>query len=970
MRQERHFSRFRLDLTNEQLWHGEHEIRLRGKTFQVLCCLIDSPGQLVTKDVLLNRVWGNAAVSDSMPSICIAELRKALGDDPEKPILIETVHGRGYRFIAQVRSLAPSGLEVATDSAPLMVGRDKELGQIQGWFTAASKGRRQVVFVTGEPGIGKTTFARSFLADLASKRWARVGYGQCVEQYGAGEPYMPVLEALTRLAGEPDGDQLVEILRRLAPTWLAQMPALVTSEERAKLQSEMQMMTQQRMLREMAEAIEALAADTPLVLLFEDLHWSDFSTLEFLSVIARRTEPARLLIIGSYRPVEMFASKHRLRAMKEELELHQQCNELRLKLLGEPDVGAYVRLRFPEQNPARALEQATPVIYRRTEGNPLFMVNVVDYLVKRGPLLGAPNIEAPRTIAQMIQRNLERLEPAEQTVLEVASVAGTEFSAAAVAAALQHELGEVESCCARLARREQFIARGEGIAWPDGTAAAGFRFHHTLYQEVIYHGLPAGRRGELHRRIAARQEAAWGDRAAEIAGELAYHFVQCGDKVEAWKYLELAGQRAVARRAYAEADKHYTDALALLQATPESAERDRRELSLLLALGDAVGVIRGFSPTETEEAYTRAKILAERTGGGSLEVLRGLWNAAVSRGAPRAALALADRFLMIAEGIGTPEALAHAHYLLALPRSLTGDLIRARQHFKRALELYREEDNSGSPVNAGLGSLMFSIQNESLLGYPEAALRHLTDGIALARRQNNLYALALVNGLGAREYAMQGDLGRALEASEQTVRLSTKFGFRLTSALGKINSAWLRARAGDSDGAVDQIREGLAEFDAQQFRVYRGWHLQLLAEGQAFSGFVMEALATIELALESNPDELLHRADALRLRGELYLRSDTGRKAYLEFAERDFCQAIELAKNIGAKSSELRATSSLARLLHGQGRRRQARMMLSAIYNWFTEGFDTAAFREATFLLEQLGGRVGGQRGRGAHRVP
>jgi DNA-binding winged helix-turn-helix (wHTH) protein len=778
MQQESHFSRFRLDLVNEQLWQGEEEIRLRGKTFQVLRYLVARPGQLVTKEALLDEVWGDVAVSDSMPSICIAELRKALGDDPKTPSLIETVHGRGYRFIAQLRPAAvSSGAAAASGSAPLMVGRNEELAHIRELFATASQGRRRVVFVTGEPGIGKTTFAQSFLADLASKRLARIGCGQCVEQYGAGEPYMPVLEALTRLAQVPDGDQLVEILRRLAPTWLAQMPTLVTPEERAKLQSEMQVMTQQRMLREMAEAIEALAAETPLVLLLEDLHWSDFSTLELLSVIARRSEAARLLIIGSYRPVEMLANEHRLRAMKEELELHQQCEELRLKLLSERDVAAYIRLRFAEEDPARSLEQAAPMIHQRTDGNPLFMAKVVDYLVEQGSLLGARNIEAPRTITQMIERNLEGLKPEEQMVLEAASVAGAQFSAATVAAALHQEIGEVESSCSRLARREQFVAPQEPVTWPDGTVAATFRFHHALYQEVLYQRVPPGRRGELHQRIAQRQATGWGDRAAEIAAELAYHYGRCGEKAETLKYLELAGQRAVAQRAYGEADKHYSEALGVLRTRPESPDRDRRELSLLLALGEAVGVMQGFSPAETEAAYTRAKILTERAGARSLEVLRGLWNAPVSRGDHQSALAFANQFLDMANGIGTPAALAHAHYLQALPRSLKGDLIGARQHFNRALELYREEDNSGSPVNPGLASFIFSIQNDSILGYPEAALCRLNDGMALARRQNNPYAVALASGLGAREYAIQGDFKRSLEASEETVRLSTQFGF-------------------------------------------------------------------------------------------------------------------------------------------------------------------------------------------------
>ncbi len=656
----------------------------------------------------------------------------------------------------------------------------------------------------------------------------------------------------------------------------------------------------------------------------------------------------------------MLSSGHRLRAMKEELELHQQCEELRLKLLTEQDIGAYIRLRFDEEDPARSLEQAVPMIHQRTEGNPLFMVNVVDYLVEQGSLLGTGKIEAPRTIAQMIERNLERLKPEEQTVLEAMSVAGAEFSAAAVAAALQQEVGDVESCCARLARHEEFIAPQGAITWPDGTVAAGYRFHHALYQEVLYHRVPAGRRVEFHRRIAERQETAWGNRVAEIAAELAYHFGRCGDKAKALNYLEIAGQRAVAKHAYREADQHYSDALAILQTTPESPDRDRRELSLLLGLGTAIGATRGFSPAETEAAYTRAKILAERTGGKSLEVLRGLWNAAVSRGEPRTALALADQFLEIANGIGTPAVLAHAYYVQALPRSLIGDLSGARQHFDRALEQYREEDIISAPIsiNPGIGSLIFSIQNESVLGHSEVALRRLNDAVAMARRQNNPLALALANGLGAREYAIQGDFMRSLQASEETIRLSTELGFRLPNALGKINIAWVRARTGDVGGSADQIREALAEFDAQNFLVYRSWNLQLLAEVQALTGSVNEALVTVEQALQTNPDELLHRPDAFRLRGELQLRSAAGGKARVELAERDLREAIELARNIAGKSHELRATTSLARLLERQGRIDEAWTLLSEIYNWFTEGFDTLALSEARSLLEKLGEKV------------
>ena len=260
----------------------------------------------------------------------------------EAPHFIGIEPGRRTRKGAKLPPLpAPAA------AATLMVGREGELAQLREWFASVLKGERRVVFVAGEAGIGKTTFVNTFI-DSLRREGLRVARGQCVEQYGAGEPYMPVLEAMTQLGRGPESQQLVAILHRLAPAWLAQLPALLTAEERARIQGETQGLTQQRMLREMAETLAAIAADAPLVILLEDLHWSDASTLDLIAALARRTEPAQLLILGTYRPVEMLAGDHPLRALKEELEVHQQCQELRLKLLSEEDVAAYLAQRFAD----------------------------------------------------------------------------------------------------------------------------------------------------------------------------------------------------------------------------------------------------------------------------------------------------------------------------------------------------------------------------------------------------------------------------------------------------------------------------------------------------------------------------------------------------------------------------------------------------------------------------------------------
>jgi DNA-binding winged helix-turn-helix (wHTH) protein/tetratricopeptide (TPR) repeat protein len=955
---QRIFLPFRLDPANAQLWRNDEEIVLRRKAFDVLRYLVDHPGQLVTKAALLDAVWGDVAVGDTMPAICVGELRRALGDEAKTPQFIETVHGRGYRFIAKITTAAAAHMGTKLPApqltpAPIVVGRDYELTQLRGWFAKVIEETRNVVFVSGEPGIGKSTFVTAFLANVASNSMARIGRGQCIEQYGAGEPYMPVLEALTRLGQEPDRERLGEILRRLAPAWLAQMPSLLTEAETERSQATRPGVTQQRMLREMVQALEALSAEAPLVLLLEDLHWSDFSTLELIAAIARRTEPARLMILGTYRPVAMLASDHPLRTMKEELELHQHCHELRLKLLSEADVANYLSRRFANDEAAQFRDLA-PAIYQRSEGNPLFMVNVVNYLVAQGPVTDASKIEAPRNIRQMIERNLERLTPDEQQVLEGASMAGAEFSAAAVAAGLERPVSEVEACCTRLSRREQFIAACGASEWPDGTHATAYRFVHTLYQQVLYHRAPLACQTEVHRMIAQREEAAYGAHATEIAAELAYHYGCCGDKSKTLNYLEMAGQRALGRRAFREAEQHYRDALEILQTLPESPDRDARELPLQVELGGIMQGTRGWSAADTGAAYSRARFLAERTKNAEpLEIFAGLWSATNLRGELRSALALADQMVAIARSIGTPAALVAAHTAQGYTRYLLGDLVVANEHLVQAIKMRRSLPESRTYHRTG-EPLVFAGQIAWHLGYPDKAARYLDDAVSLSRRLNNPFAVGHSLWFRANVYGLRRDFKRARADNDEALRLSAASGFPLLNAIVEIFDAWTRANMGETGSAVERIRKGLVELNNLNFYGTRAKYLGYLCETQILAGAIDDAIVTVEEALQANPDERIYRPEMLRLRGELKLASEPHGRAHFGLAEKDFREAIEIARTQSAKSWELRATTSLARLLAKQGHREQARAMLAEIYKWFTEGFDTTDLKEARVLLEEL----------------
>src|SRR5215472_4159224 len=565
------FPPFHVDVANEQLWRGLEQIHLRPKTFAALRYLIVHAQQLVTKETLFHVLWPETSVSDSVLMVCMRELRKALGDEARAPRFIETVHGRGYRFLPTIAAqpVQSSQFRVSRlDTQPsalrthpsVMVARDTELALLRGWLDKALNGERQTVFVTGEPGIGKTTIVEAFLGQIPAEGKVWIGQGQCIEHYGAGEPYMPALEVLGRLCRDAEGEQLIDVLSQYAPTWLVQLPALLKAEDFERLQRKVQGATRERMLREMAEAVEALTAKRPLILCLEDLHWSDVSTLELLSILARRRETARLLVLGTYRPAEVLGNGHSLRAVKQELQLHQQCKELRLGLLTEADVGAYLQSRFPtEATGPSSFSRLVHIIHQRTEGNPLFIVNVVDYLSAQG-VLGesgvirpAAPIEVPANIQQMIEKQLDRLSPEEQRVLEVASVAGMQFSAATVAAGTEMTTGDVEACCTGLVRRELFL-RTIGVSeWPDGTVATYYSFLHALYQEVLYDRVPAGQRSSLHKWIGEREEQAHGDRARTIAAELAVHFERGRDYRKAIRYLQQAGENALRRSANMEA---------------------------------------------------------------------------------------------------------------------------------------------------------------------------------------------------------------------------------------------------------------------------------------------------------------------------------------------------------------------------------------------------------------------------------
>ena len=980
------FNGFRLDVTDMSLRRGQRTILLTPKAFNALRYLVEHAGQLVSKDDLWAAAWPGISVTDASLTMCVSEIRKALGDDPKTPRYIETVHRLGYRFIAPVSNqlvrtpesrLRPQAGPVSAGPrtrTPHFVGRESELAQLHEWFEQGLRGERQIVFVTGEPGIGKTTLVEQFLRlqQSANGESLWVGRGQCIDHYGAGEAYLPLLDALGRLCRGPQGGRLVELLDKHAPAWLVQMPGLVGTAEWNALQARVAGGTHERMLRELADAVEVISQERALVLWLEDLHWSDYSTLEWLGFLARRPEPARLLVLGAYRPVEVIVREHRLRGLKQELQIHGHCRELPLSLLSEAAVTEYLALRlanadssgsdYREGSPQEPLSRLASSIYRRTDGNPLFMVNVVDHLVKQTgdaalvETAGAfelDRLDTPPNLVQMIEHNLAGLNPDEQAVLEAASVTGIEFPAMAVAAGLERPVNDTEAYCTQLARRQQFIEYRGMRELPDGTVTASFGFLHALYRDVLHERVPPGRRAEFHRRIAERVEEAYGPNPGDAAVELAYHYRLSGNRTKTVRYLQLAAERASARRAYHEAERHYRDAIELLGVLPESPERDLRELELRQAATGILFLSKGWLAPELIDARKRITALAEKSdnlGALCASLLHRAWTPLIA-GDFATAGALADQALELARREGNPTRLAHAYHLQMVLRYQRGDPAGAEQHFRAGLEFFDDPQFKQKPEGT-VATFAFGAYSAWSLGRPDVARQRVAQMMAGMDRNNP--AQLVISAFGTaflhlllREYEQAETLAAEAVALSQEHQIAN-YAIAARCVLGSA-----RAQIGNIAEGITLLREGLADMLRLGLRGMCTSYPRYLAEAQGRTGALVDALETIEQTLEINPDELTSRQETLRVRGELRVKQGA-----TEAAETDFRDAIALAQKMGARMSELRASMGLARLLRDTGRRNEAQLMLSEIYNWFNEGFDTPDLKEATALLDELSALV------------
>ncbi len=808
------FDQFRIDPANAVLLRGESSIILAPKPFQVLCHLIDRAGELVTKSELLDAVWPNIHVSESSLSFSINAIRIALGDDAKAPRYIQTVPRRGYRFIASVTAppapvanavipaISPVPSTAATARARLWVGRSFPLQILEAAIRQAVNAERQVVFITGEAGIGKST-----LVDMALERAAGFGVlrGRCTELFGTSEAFLPLIEALQERCHGSDGPVLLKALRDHAPTWLAQMPGFLDVQDRAGFKTETFGANRERMLREFCDFMEFLCADRPWVIILEDLHWSDFATLDVLSRLARRNRRSAVLVLATYRPGDVMTGDHPVRTLHQDLQIHKLCTQIALDRLSQAELGQYLSLRFADSIVADSLQEQ---IFLRTLGQPLFLVSIVDYFLVQGLIiqengrcrLAAPALIAkaglPNDLREMITRQIDRLTPDERQILEIASAAGAEFSACLVAAGTSAAVVDVEEALEALTRKGHILMAAGVAEWPDGTISGRYAFQHALYQEVLYQRLAPAQLVRIHRRLGQRLEDGFQGQTMDIASTLARHFEGGRDFPKTVHYLGLAADSSSRRFGNREAINYLTRALGLVDRLPAD-DRPVTRIRLLQqrgwvrrAAGDFAGSIEDLNAMIAAAADAH-QIRMEVSG--LLDLSRFCLHSDRQQSLRSAELASSKSQVLNDESFRSLVQGSSASIRMYLNgwRDEDAELCRA------AVRVESEGDDPNILVRRhGIDSVLKCMSAD----YRDC-LTAATQVKALAQEAGDVYLFTIFNNLQSVALLHLGEWRRFLQSADAALAMAERNANRPAGILCRLMTAWLHVEALDFHGA-------------------------------------------------------------------------------------------------------------------------------------------------------------------------
>jgi DNA-binding SARP family transcriptional activator len=784
---------------------------------------------------------------------------------------------------------------------------------------------------------------------------------------------------------------LLERARMCAPgraDWLIRLDELLVDQKSIGLSMPDPRKTD--LFEQYTRVLQALARRVPLVLVLDDLQWADLGSISLLFHLGRQLAGSRILIVGAYRPEEVTirrdGERHPLQPVVHELQ--RDFGDISVDL-GQTESRGCVEA-FLESEPNRLGVAFREMLYRQTRGHPLFTIELLRGLQERGDLVQdqegrwveGPALDwetLPARVEAVIAERIGRLAQPLQATLRVASVEGEVFTAEVVARVLAADRREVVGrLSGELDRRHRLVV-AQAIERLGSRRVSRYRFRNYLFQRYLYDNMDKVERAYLHEDVGNVLEELYGDQATEIADsaasaagavQLAWHFEEAGIPEKAIHYLHQAGERAVQLSAYQEGIAHLTRGLALLRDLPDSGgeerslERAEQELSLQLALGIAWTGPEGYGP-QVRKAFTRARELCQRIGKTS-QVCRVVGELSIFhyvRAEHQRARELAEEALSLARKAEDPLLVALDHSCLGFISFCQGEYTTALEHLEQVIAFYDPEQHHRSFVllrgsDLGLSALAYAACCLWCLGYPEQASKRSEEALAVARELGHLWSLVDVLCFGGCLLnAMQRDAQALNDHSEELHRLATE---KLPGWLGSATRfrGEALAKLGHLEDGIAHMREGLALQRPVVERCYQSETLGSLAEAQASAGQPEDGLSTLAeaLAFVEETDERYCEAELYRLKGELLLMQgdEAEAEASLHQAESCFQHATDVARRQQARSWELRATTSLARLWQMQGRAGEARLMLAEVYGWFTEGFDTRDLQEARALLEEL----------------
>jgi class 3 adenylate cyclase/predicted ATPase len=871
---------------------------------------------------------------------------------------LKGIPGRVKAWGVTSESDAESKLEPQriTSDMPL-VGRHEEIGLLSRAWEGSRAGRGQVVLLQGEAGIGKTRLLEALREQIGDSEHTWVAIRS--SPYHTASTLHPLIVHLKRAMrwNPEDGAQLnfdrLETMLGELPSWpveeSAPLYAALLSLPLPKGRHEPLNMTPKQQRDATLDALNAglldLAERQPVLTVWEDLHWADPTTVELLGLLIDQVPTAPMLVVATYRPEFVPAWPAR-----------SHITPITLNRLERSEVeGIVTNIAGGKAMPEEVLEH----IVSKADGVPLYVEELTKTILQSEVLKEAEDrfelnglladMNIPETLQASLMARLDRV-PMVREVAQIGAVLGREFDYAMLASLAPHKEPVLQNGLEQLVDSDLLYRRGRGHR-------AHYVFKHALIQDAAYHSLLKRSRQQYHQQVARLLEERYPE-AVEAHPELvAHHHTEAGTTEPAIANWHKAGQHAARLSAHLETIAHLSKALELLPTLPDDTARASLELDLLVTIGPSLIASKGYAAPEVGKASIRARELCSQLGEirRLAPILRGLALYHLVRGETGAAREVATEFYEFSQQQEDEGARMLAAYSLGTCLMFYGEPRPAREHLTSAMKLYDPDKHHSLAliysIDVGVGAQGFEALCLWLLGYPDQALQKIEAMLSLGQRQSHPFSLGLAWIIATFVHQFRREPDAVVERANQAIEFASENGFPQFLAWGKAPLGWALAARGEHLQGVDLIREGLTDASETGSQNFRPYFIALLGEALVSGGQKGAALKTFRDELALDADERLWLPELHRLRGELSLdNSPNGNKK----AERCFKKSMEIARNQEAKSLELRAAMSLARLWQNRGKRRDARELLAPIYEWFTEGFDTADLQEAKCLLDEL----------------